>query len=460
MEHSEVIYKYRQIARIEVEAQSPIAIGTGKSDILTDSPVAKDVNDLPYIPATSIAGILRHALNFDDNEENIFGFQDGQGGKGSEIVFSDAVMIGADGKAVDGISDINWNDEFYRAFQRLPIRQHVCIDDKGTAKDGGKFDNEIVYKGTRFVFEIELYSEHNSGDTFHEVLSKLYDETLRIGGGTRKGYGELNIVSCKTAELDLSNPKDLDKYVVKSSCLSKDWDGFKELEPSRNICNKEEWTKYELTLYPLDFFMFGSGNGDDEADNVPTTENVVVWNNGVPEIKYGQVVIPATSVKGALAHRTAYHYNRNKGYFVKNADTDADGIETDATLAGDNCAVASIFGSLSKDGNAKRGDILISDIVEGDAQTKLFFHNHIDSFTGGTIDGALFQEKCVWGRGTKYSLKILVKKEALQDKSAEQAFEQSLHDLCNGMLPLGGIANRGNGIFNGTLKKDGELCTK
>ena len=455
MEHSEFIYKYRLIARIVIEAQSPIAVGTGNTDVLTDSPVAKDINGLPFIPATSIAGILRHALNFDDNEENIFGFQDRNGGKGSEIVFSDAMMIGADGKAVDGISDIDWSDEFYRAFQRLPIRQHVCINDKGIAKHGGKFDNEIVFKGTRFVFEIELYSKHDSCDTFHKILSKLYDETLRIGGGTRHGYGELNIVSCKIAELDLSNPDDLHKYINKSSCLSQDWEGFKDMQSSCNFCDKEEWTKYELTLSPIDFFMFGSGNGDDEADNIPMAENVVAWNDGLPKIRYNQVVVPATSVKGALAHRTAYHYNRAKSYFIKNADTNATEIETEAMPAEENDAVASIFGSLSdKNGNAKRGNILISDIVEGDMHSKLFYHNHIDSFTGGTIDGALFQEKCVWGRNTTYSLKIIVKKEALQDEFTKQAFEQSLHDLYNGMLPLGGITNRGNGIFNGTMKKD------
>lgn len=55
-------YKYRMIARITLEATSPLAVGSGEKDIITDAPVARDVNDLPYIPGTSLMGIIRHSL--------------------------------------------------------------------------------------------------------------------------------------------------------------------------------------------------------------------------------------------------------------------------------------------------------------------------------------------------------------------------------------------------------------
>ena len=79
----EKTYRYRHLARIIVEAVTPIAIGTGSKDILTDAPVVRDINGLPYIPATSLAGVIRHALGIADDQEGIFGHHDKKGGLGS-----------------------------------------------------------------------------------------------------------------------------------------------------------------------------------------------------------------------------------------------------------------------------------------------------------------------------------------------------------------------------------------
>lgn len=456
-------YTYRHIVRLTVEAATPLAVGTGKgSDILTDAPVAKDVNGLPYIPATSIAGVLRHAMGYtNDADGNIFGYISKTGndsGHGSDIIFTDAVMVGKDGKALDGIQNIDWDDEFYRYFQDLPIRQHVRINDKGTAENNGKFDNEVVYKGTRFVFEIELVCDKDT-DKEHiaKAIDHLCDCTLRIGGGTRKGYGKLKVVKCQRASLDLFKAEDLEKYIRKSSSLAEDWDGFAEelkIAPSGH----SGWTHYRLTLSPVDFFMFGSGMGDNEgdADNVYASELVVSWSgiDGTPSFDGNKrVLIPGSSVKGALAHRTAYHYNKILKRFA--------GKENEAKVGSDNEAVAAIFGKA--DGNDfTRGRLLIDDILQGqaDAKSKVFFHNKIDQFTGGTIDGALFQEKVVYGKGGEYTLNIYVEDKALADEDIKHAFEQSLRDICIGLLPLGGITNRGNGIFTGTATKTDEPLWK
>lgn len=455
-------YTYRHIVRLTVEAATPLAVGTGKSyDILTDAPVAKDVNGLPYIPATSIAGVLRHAMGLadDQTEGNPFGYisksnDNDDSGHGSDIIFTDAVMVGKNGKALDGIQDIDWNDEFYRYFQDLPVRQHVRIDHKGTAENNGKFDNEVVYKGTRFVFEIELISDTDDNEHITKAIEKLRDCTLRIGGGTRKGYGKLSIVDCRQASLDLSKPEDLEKYLKKSSSLAKDWDGFAENAEIKSLDNSD-WTHYQLKLKPLDFFMFGSGMGDSDADNVYVSEYVVSRGESIDNNK--RVLIPGSSVKGAIAHRTAYHYNKIKKRFA--------GKIPEAKVGCDNEAVAAIFGEKKSDKTFTRGRILIDDVIKGQAEpkatTKTFYHNKIDQFTGGTIDGALFQEKVVYGKGENYELNIYVENSALADDDIKTAFKQSLRDICTGLLPLGGITNRGNGIFTGTAtENDKQLWEK
>lgn len=441
------LYPYRHIARITLEAESPIAVGTGKKTIETDAPVAIDINGLPFIPATSIAGVLRHAVG--DNTEKYFGFQKADNGEGSKIIFTDAVMIGVDGKALDGIQEINWNDDFYNNFKNLPIRQHVKINEKGTACDKGKFDNEIVYKGTRFSFEMEMVANENATEPFNEFITKLYDNTFRIGSGTRKGYGQIRIVESLIATLDLRNADDLQSYISKSSDLSRDWNRFSSI--SLNETQNKDWSKYSLVLSPEDFFFFGSGLGDKDADDIPITENIILWANNKPRFSSKRVLIPASSVKGAISHRTAYHYNRLKRFFIGNEN---------ARTNDDNEAVAVIFG-VSGNGKSsnqiKRGNIIISDIIGNDLtreKQKTFFHIKNDYFTGGTIPGALFQERSVYGKDDVYKLEILVRKNAIEDDNIRKAFEQSLTDICNGLLPLGGIVNRGNGIFKGEILKN------
>ena len=438
------IYTYRHIARIVIEAETPIAVGSGRSDILTDSPVVRDLNGLPFIPGSSLAGVLRHALGIADNEKNIFGHHDDKGGEGSRLSVTDAVMIGAAGKAMDGLQPgIDWKGEFYKHFVDLPIRQHVRIGDKGSAENGGKFDNEVVLRGTRFVFEMELVSDTAGEPMFSNALRQLQDSAFRVGSGTRCGLGKVKVVSLKRRALNLSIRNDLDAYLRKSSCLADSFDGADE---ELSVATDSAWNKYVLKLKPLDFFSFGSGHGDDDVDDVPVTESVVTWKNGIPSVETGRTLIPATSVKGALAHRTAYHYNKLCGLFA--------GDNSKAKTGDDNPAVAAIFGKAGDGASAdgiSRGNILLSDVHAPKVKDKVLTHVKIDRFTGGTMRGALFDEKVLYGRGQEYTLEILVAKDALRGENVREAFEASLHDVCDGLLPLGGGVNRGNGIFTGEL---------
>ncbi|HRN05194.1 MAG TPA: RAMP superfamily CRISPR-associated protein, partial [Muribaculaceae bacterium] len=273
-----------------------------------------------------------------------------------------------------------------------------------------------------------------------------------------KGYGRLNVVKCQQASLNLAKPEDLEKYLKKSSSLAEEWAGFTEISETESL-DDSKWTHYQLKLKPLDFFMFGSGMGDSDADNVYVSELVVSQGESIDNNK--RVLIPGSSVKGAIAHRTAYHYNKIKKRFA--------GEQKPEDITGcNNEAVAAIFGKADGD-KFTRGRILIDDIIKGQVKAeadadagekatptaKTFFHNKIDQFTGGTMDGALFQEKVIYDKDAEYTFDIYVETDALKDEVVN-AFEQSLRDICTGLLPLGGITNRGNGIFTGTATKDNE----
>lgn len=437
-------YRYHLLARIVVEATTPLAVGSGEKSILSDNLVAKDVNGLPYIPATAIASVLRHLIG-EESARDFFGNPNKNSLTGSKIIFTEAKLLGKVGKPLDGLqTEIDVNDEYYCYYFNLPIRQHASINELGSVKDTGKFDEQIVYKGSRFCFEVEMLSGKEESEQFQQVLNNIHSSSFKLGSGTNCGFGELKVVSCKTKSLNMDNAEDRAFYAAKSSNLSVDWNG-NEVRVERQ---KDNGIVYELSLRPDDFFLFGSGFGDDDADMTPVKENILTWNDDIPSFSTQQVLIPATSVKGAIAHRTAYYYNKVKGYFV------GDGH---AKVGNENTAVRELFGYADDKGESRKGKVAISDVYIGwGTNEKVVPHVAIDRFTGSAIDGALYSEKVTYGKNVTVKLKVSCLEADYSDKVLP-ALEQSLIDICKGLLPLGGGVNRGNGTFKGALIKNGVI---
>lgn len=448
MKHS--IYTHRELARVEIVAASALHIGSGEGSILTDAAIIRDNNGLPYIPASSIAGILHSMLKEKEAIKELWGYQKDEKGKGSEIIFTEARILNSKGDVMDGIVDYQTviaNDPLLNNYEELPVRQHVSITAKGTGGKGGKFDEQVVYAGTRFYFEIEILTDGTNTDKLKDILSVLRSEQMRIGGGTTKGLGKIEVTNAEYIILDLRDAAQRACYMNKSTnlALSKKW--WDERENRTPIEAKETGNRirYQLKLKPKDFFLFGAGFGsmDGTADNINVTEKCIEWNQ---EGKVGtftkkKVLIPASSVKGCLRHRVAYHYNRlsNLHYGDEGA---SDAIKSKAVRA--------IFGDTTR-----RGHIDISDIYLERTESVLRPHVRIDNFTGGAQNGALFTESVEHG-SEEFVLNILVDSttEMENDKNILASLESAMEDLCKGRLPLGGSTNRGYGMFNGSLKKN------
>lgn len=447
-------YIHRFLARFVIEAKTPLAVGSGEKDITTDALVATDVNGLPYIPGTAIAGVVRSMIG-EESAKTFFGYQvpnKKKDGKGSEIIFTEAKILNSKGEVVDGLNiEAIDKDPLLKEYKELPIRQHARISEKGVTVKGGKFDEQVVFAGTRFCFELEMVSVKEENNNFESVLSQINNKTFRIGSGTRCGFGEIEVVEMQRAKLDLSKPNELELYLDKSSNLSEDWNGWQRDENIEKETLSTDWVEYKLSLQPEDFFLFGSGFGDEDVDMTPVKARKVEWSNGCGKLSDKMVLIPATSVKGALSHRVAFHWNKLNKYYAGNPE---------AKVGKDNFAVKTLFGSEGeKEGEGQlRGNVIFSDIIEKrNVEDKILNHVAIDRFTGGAMDGALFSEKTTYVRekDKPFEMTLLVRKEVLdkKDKKVEQALEAALQDICKGMLPLGGGVNRGNGIFTGTLKR-------
>ena len=422
------------IAHITFEAKTALKIGSKNADFLQDSPIQKDWNGLPMILGTSLTGVLRKEFE-DEIAKNIFG----TGDLGSKTIISNALILNEKKEVTESLLLDSKKSDFLQKFIVLPIREHNAMNDKGVTIKNAKFDEEVIYKGTRFKFSIEMLNENvNDKNNFFQLLDLLSKDSFRIGAGSSKGFGQIKVIEITYDEFDVNS----DEYVNLSSSLNINT----KLSETHKIkeFDDEKYIKYKLILTPDDFFMFGSGFGDDEADMTPVFEDIVDYEK--QDLIKEKVLIPASSVKGAISHRTTYHYNLiNKNFIKENGENKAEVVET-------------IFGSKKdKEKDSFKGNILISDVYldkTSSKDTKVFDHVSIDRFTGGAIDSALFQEKIIASKET-FTLEILINKEKVKDEVALESFEKALKDITTGMLSLGGATTKGHGIFSGKVLKNG-----
>lgn len=249
------------------------------------------------ILGTSIEGVLRK--DFDGTADEIFGKE-----SGSKVIFSNALLLDEKQKVNEGL--LLEKSKFLELFDTLPIREHTAITDKGVAKEHSKFDEEVVYKGSRFKFSLEMLDDK---EAFDKVLRLLQSSSFRLGGGSTKGFGKFKIVEIAIATLETT--KDLEAY---SSSLNTQLKEKIALEVTASQTHR----LYSLKIEPDDFFMFGSGFGDDDADQIPVVERVVDYESG--DLSKNHILIPASSLKGAIAHRTTYHYNLNNQLYIGNEE--------------------------------------------------------------------------------------------------------------------------------------------
>lgn len=316
-------YPIRKIARIYLEADSAFAINSGKIGLIHDNEILRDANGLPFIPGTSLAGVIRHLMGSADETAMVFG-SGGKDGVGSRVMISSAHLIGEVGKVIEGLQAIP-ESNFYNHFQRLPFRDHVAINEKGAAVKGAKFDDEIIFKGTRFVFDIELICESSQEPVWDKLLNALVHPDFRIGHGSRKGMGKLKVLEeSRQMSYDLRLDEGLDNYLQKSASLNGDLPGEKNAVISNGMSN-DEYRLEKFELVPEDFFLFGAGYGDSDVDRTSKREKMVTWIDGKPRISEQEyILIPATSIKGALAHRVIFYYNSEIGNHIQSTDQSDD----------------------------------------------------------------------------------------------------------------------------------------
>jgi len=407
----------RYVAHVTIKTLTPLKIGSSKIALHTDMPINRDFNNLPFIQGTTLAGVLRK--EFEEKEaEEIFGYEKSKTeGQGSKVIISNALLLDENMKVHERL--LTQKSGFLKIFDNLPVREHTAINEKGTAKEHSKYDEEIIYKGAMFKFAVESKNK----EYVLKILSKL--KKIRIGGKTTNGYGKFEVAGIEFEEMDET------RYENYTASLNEKLNVFEA------DFEQTDYIVYDVMLKPDDmFFIFGSGKPDNEADMTYTKEKVLDYENKTLKER---ALIPGSSIKGAVSHRVAYYYN------LENGISDLKEFDKETSPA-----VIDLFGQKKDENQGAKGKVIFEDIYLDKYEEKKFDHVKIDRFTGGAKAGALFNEKAITTEEIKFS--IYVEKDA----KYIHLLEKALDDMCSGLLPLGGMVTKGHGMFVGSYKKRGD----
>lgn len=449
---------HRYVARVTIEFITPFLVGTGGGGDVADAVFVTDANGLPALPGSSLAGVLRSAFAdsmADAAEQNgrqvneLFGFQAGKQGQGSRLIISWACIHDAQDRPVEGLAPPDrLRDPVLTKALCPAIRDHVRINHKGVsdADERGKFDEQAICAGHRFTFELELHGTENDKDSWELLLRLLTDPALRLGGKTRRGFGAFHVVRIQQKAFDLT--QDIDAYarhpvrLAQASTVLDQWDA-----PSRD---EDGALRVQLKLTPKNYWMFGGGadvpGAEGNADMAPVRDARIIWGNGRATVQEDVLVVPATGIKGALAHRTAFHFNAMSGNF-------AGRCSPEDVVGENNPAVRQIFGYCKdSDDSGQRGLVVMNDIyLHDEPGSQLLHHVGIDRFTGGARDKVLFNERPLWQGGALTIDLYILHPETLKDATVKKAFAMALNDLAQGRLQVGAGHGRGLGFFKGTV---------
>ncbi|MFP4696158.1 RAMP superfamily CRISPR-associated protein [Thiohalospira sp.] len=454
-----------RIARVVLEAATPLSVTTGQPDGLFDTGLVTDANGLPTLPGTGLAGVLRHLWEAEygqESAEGLFGYQAGEEGAPSRVSISWGALMDSRGEPVEGLllggeRERLHSDPVLAAAADLAehpaVRERVCLSERGAASDQGKFDRAVLPAGHRFAVELTLAGGEE--EEWQRLLELLDHPGLRVGGATRAGLGRLRPVACHAGSFDRRDSQQAADFLALGRGLA-DTGGLEDQRVARARGEDDgPWPTATLHLEPEGPWRIGQGEPDPDAseekpaDLLPVTEGRIRWDGGVGRVEERALLFPASGLKGALAHRFVFHAHCLAGRWAE-ANREAEALER-----------AVLFGSIQEDGEAGRAGCLTLDDawVEAEPERMRVMHNAIDRFTGGVRERVLFEEEDLLGGKVRMPLALdwrrlerYASDAGLAVDTIRQALYRTLADLCEGRLALGSRTTIGNGVFRGRLE--------
>lgn len=403
---------------------SPLIIGSGKNDYYADIILLRDSDGRPYIPATSLVGVLRHKfydeviLSKDEREQ-------------AEYFWGSAKK--ADDKLDSFQSALYVSDLRPIGKTNIQIRDGIEIDDEtNIVKEGQKFDYEVVEPGAVFKLKAQvLLREAFCPDVFLKIITyiikNLSKGNIRLGAMTTKGFGCCKFGDYDVYYQDYSNKRDV------FSWLSEEKEDEQEINIEFDkIFNVQKNNFYLDAKFAIKNSLivrsYSGKSADPDAVHISSNDNFV---------------LPGTSIRGAIRSRALRIIN---------------------TLGGEKQMINDLFGYVSGNignedidnkqdsnqySNAQKSKIIVEETnIENIVQERQH-RIRIDRFTGGVSEAALFDSKPLWpisGEDEMVTIKLTI--DDYHDWEIGLIL-LILKDLWIGDLPIGGEKSIGRGVLRG-----------
>lgn len=440
------------LLHLTLEAQSAHGIFTGFGDTTHDHLIFRDANQLPTLPGSSLAGVLRHRYeqSFGTGQtEALFGYAAGDEGQSSWLQVMWGMVHDSHNQPVQGLKtpdEILSDPLLFELSDDKPIvRQRVRLNEYGATDKSGKFDVTLMPSGTRYSTWIQYWSDGSEASKlmWEMFVEQLQSEPLRLGHATRSGYGEFAVIGLHQGHWDLGTEAGRNGFLNRPRQRG-DVRGLSDILPKQphskavtatlNLAAEGAWRVGGGERY------LGEASADRTPDLLPMHERRIEWQNNKGQLGEHQYLLPGTSIKGALRHRLAYHYNCLTQSFVDDGK---------AGCAEENLAVKTLLGYTDGD-DAQAGMLVFKDVyLPNSHRSNTQMHNKIDRFTGGVVKGALFSEQVLYKGDITVSLEV-TQPQVPMDTKIKQALALTLEDLAHGWLNLGSSGSRGLGTFSAT----------
>ena len=416
--------------------KTPMHIASAEISLETDSALLKTVSGQVYIPGTSIAGALRGRAQERFNEEGlinlVFGYQDeNKTSLKSRLFVEDA----------------------YAGLQMTSLRDGVAIDRRySSAKEGAKYDLEITPEGLELPLTIKLEIREGDNDKARmralvfDLVEDFRKGRIKLGAGKSRGLGSCAF-DYTWRRLDFGNPGQVLAYLCK-----RDINQVPEISIEAKADVQDKRLQKEPDFKELDCsiemespgspFLIKDGGWDDDFDAVFAK---CMDENGNP-----RDYIPGSSIKGVIrahAERILHTLGADACDIVdaehgcsarvkealeefetenkkKSREKEDERVKTIQT---NSCPICRLFGNTHLAGRIWFDDAFFETLPV----KKRLDHVAIDRFTGGAMQGKLFNEQpVIRGRTT---LHFSIKNATVFDKCL-LAF--LLRDLIAGFPPM------------------------
>lgn len=410
---------YKVYYQMNLKQISPLRIGNAINEI-SDNDMMLDGRGVPFVPGTSLAGIMRHQIEKYEIDEiilnRLFGRVDIAKDKATEPVSETSAIIVGDATISNSISDSDFE---------IGHRDGVGLNEWGTAIAKSKFDFQIAECGNKYCSIIEWSGDEEQYKSeviniLDPLMNYYINKGIQIGARTSRGYGQFEV---EVNKLVFSFPRDINKWLEFNPYSDNAFNDSVKIEGEWKHCDNE----IEIAIKMVSPFSVRVNTARTEL-----LEDGTVPDNVPMENSKGNPVIPGTSWAGAFRHHM-HSLLRDAGIYE-----DADEMKK----------LDEIFGVSLDKSSIRKSQISFSEteIIIADKQTQniSLMRNSIDRFTAAPRNTALFTERVYIGGRGKLNI-------CFDDKDIPDMYKELLSacivDLDLGLLTVGGEASIGRGIM-------------